>query len=82
MKIFKQMLSVPTSYEGISSVSIQNIRIIKNNFDKVILEVLILWEVAGYEDNYNEEIKYIIDMKKHKEKWLLSDYKIVNNKCI
>lgn len=76
MKMFKQMSSVPTSYEGISNVSIQSIHTIKNSFEKAVLEVLILWEIEGYENNYNEEIKYIVEMKKDRENWLLSDYKI------
>ena len=29
----------------------------------------------GYENNYNEEIEYIVEMKKIGN-WLLSDYKI------
>ena len=73
------MLSVPTSYEGISDVSILDIRAVKNSFEKAILEVLILWEVEGYENNYNEEIEYIVEMKKDRGNWLLSDYKINKN---
>lgn len=76
MKMFKQMLSFPTSYEGISNVSVQNINIIKNGFEKVILEALILWEIEGYENNYSEEIGYVIEMKRDKGNWLLSDYNI------
>ncbi len=76
MKMFKQMLSIPTSHEGISSISIQDISTIKSSFEKAVLEVLILWEIEGYEDNYNEEIKYIVEMKRDRGNWLLSDYKI------
>lgn len=74
--MFKQMLSIPTSHEGISSISIQDISTIKSSFEKAVLEVLILWEIEGYEDNYNEEIKYIVEMKRDRGNWLLSDYKI------
>lgn len=79
MKMFKQMLSTPTSHEGISNVSIKNINIIKNSVEKVILEVLILWEIEDYENNYDEELGYIVEMKKNGSNWLLSDYKINNN---
>ncbi len=82
MKMFKQMLSAPTSYEGISNVSIKNIHMIKNGFEKAVLEVLILWEIEGYENNYNEEIKYVVEIKREGENWLLSDYKqITSNIC-
>lgn len=76
MKMFEQMLSAPTSCEGISDVSILGIHGVKNSFEKAILEVLILWEIEGYENNYNEEIEYIVEMKKDRGNWLLSDYNI------
>ena len=76
MKMFKQMLSIPTSYEGISDVSILDIHAVKNSFERAVLEVLILWEIEGYENNYNEEIEYIVEMKRDRGNWLLSDYKI------
>lgn len=77
MKLFRQILDSPTSYEGISSISIKDICIIKNSFKRVDLEIVVLWEIEGYENNYNEEIKYSAQMEKIKEKWLLSDYKII-----
>lgn len=76
VKMFEQMLSSPTSYEGICDVSIQNIDTIKNNSKKAKLEVVILWEIEGYENNYNEEIKYIVEMEKYRENWLLSNYEV------
>ncbi len=79
MKMFEQMLSTPTSYENISSVSVQNVHTVKSNFEKAILEVLILWRIEGYENSYNEEVRYTVEMKKCGENWLLGDYK-VNNK--
>lgn len=79
MEMFKQMLSAPTSYEGISGASVQSVRTIKNSFGKAVLEAEILWEIEGYENDYKEEIEYIVEMKKYGENWLLCDYKI-NNK--
>ncbi|NMA03790.1 MAG: hypothetical protein GX925_03685 [Clostridiales bacterium] len=78
MEMFEQMLSVPTSYEDISGVSVQDVHVIKNNFRGAVLEASILWEIEGYENNYKEEIEYIVEMKKDGENWLLSDYKINN----
>ena len=79
MKMFEQMLSIPTSYESISGVSVQNFHTVKSGFEKAVLEVSILWDIEGYENNYNEEVKYTVEMKKCGGNWLLSDYK-VNNK--
>lgn len=79
MKMFKEILANPTSYEGICNVLVKDIYIVKNSFKKTVLEVLILWEIEGYENNYNEEIKYIVEMKREKNGWLLSNYEIINN---
>lgn len=77
IKTFKQILMEATFYEGICSMSIKEIHMVKNNLKKAELEVLIVWEVKGYLDTYKEEVKYIVEMKKGKENWLLSNYKII-----
>ena len=82
MKMFKQMVSVPTSYEGISNVSVRDVHTVRNSFEKAVLDVLILWNVEGYENNYDEEIEYIVEMKKCGSNWLLSDYKISNKQQV
>ncbi len=76
MKMYKQMSIIPTSHERISDISIEKIHVIENNPQNAILEISILWEVEGYENNYNEEIGYIIEMKKNRENWMLSNYTV------
>jgi len=76
MEMFEYMLNEPTSYEEISNVTVESIYIVKNNLNKAKLEVIILWDVSEYENEYTEEVKYIVEMVKIKDKWLLSKYDI------
>jgi len=76
MDMFEHMLNNPTSYEAISNVTVKNIYIVKNSSNKVKVETIILWDVSGYEKEYTEEVKYIVEMVKSKDNWLLSNYDI------
>jgi len=76
MYMFEHMLNNPTSYEAISNVTVKNIHIVKNSSNKVKVETIILWDVSGYEKEYTEEVKYIVEMVKNKDNWLLSNYDI------
>ncbi len=76
MKMFKEIINNPASYEEISDVSVKSIYPIKNSLNKIEFEATLLWKVSGYQNKYTEEIKYIVKMEKIKNKWLLSDYEV------
>jgi len=76
IEMFEQMLNNPTSYEGISKVTLKNISIVNNSLNEVELKIILLWDVMGYENEYSEEIEYKVKMKKRKDGWLLSSYEI------
>lgn len=76
VEMFDQMLNNPTSYEEISNVIIKSIYIVKSSSNKVQLEAKAVWNVSGYENEYMEEIKYIVEMEKVNDNWLLSDYEV------
>lgn len=76
VEIFEQILNNPTSYEAISDVTIKNIYIVKSGFNQVELKTTIIWDVIGYDNEYTEEVKYIVKMEKIKDNWFLSNYEI------
>lgn len=76
IKMFETMIKEPMSFEEISNVSIQDISIIENKREVVILDTTVIWTVLDYREVYKEKVKYIIKMKKNKNKWFLSDYEI------
>ena len=76
IEMFEHMLNNPTSYEGISNVSVKSIYVVKNSLNRVKLECIMLWDISGYENEYTEEIKYIVEMENIKDRWMLSNYQI------
>lgn len=76
IEMFEEVLNNPTSYEGISNVTVKSIYVVKNSLNRVKLECIMLWDISGYENEYTEEIKYIVEMENIKDRWMLSNYQI------
>lgn len=74
--MFNEMLKNPGSYEEIADLSIKNLYVIHSGLNKVTLRALVIWDVVEYENEYSEEVEYVVEMEKIKDRWLLRDYQL------
>lgn len=77
IEMFEQLRLNPSSYEGISNVSVVNISKIKNNSKNIEAQVTLTWEIEGFDKDYSEDIKYFIHMEKVRDRWLLKNYEVI-----
>lgn len=76
MDTIKYIAKNPTDYEKVKDFKIKNFKMMKINGNRTVTVVKILWEVEEFEEVTQEEVEYIVEMKKINGKWLLSDYKV------
>lgn len=78
ISLFNQLIENPSSYERINSLQFDKLRILRSNDNELILKGDIIWEIGDLNTNYLERASYTISLKRAKEKWMLSDYNIIN----
>ncbi len=77
-QLFTELLDQPSSYEMIEGLQFEGIRKVKGDGDELTLKADIIWQIAGYSGSYIERASYTISLKCIEDKWLLSNYSIIN----
>lgn len=77
-QLFNQLLESPSSYEIIEGLQFERLRKVKGDDGEMTLKADIIWEIEGYNGRYTERASYTISLKCIEEKWVLSNYSVIN----
>ncbi|QXM05784.1 hypothetical protein [Crassaminicella indica] len=73
---FRQACEYPTDMDKVLDLRIVNIEDVAYGRDSMQAKIKIHWEMEGLSSKYQEEINYIVELKKENKKWKLCDYNI------
>ncbi|GAB6086944.1 hypothetical protein [Alkaliphilus crotonatoxidans] len=74
IEVFEAIIEMPASYEKIRDVEIIKAELLKHSATVETWEVVVRWQIEGYEGITGEDVGYYVEMEKIDGCWLLKDY--------
>ncbi|MBB6215643.1 hypothetical protein HNQ80_001732 [Anaerosolibacter carboniphilus] len=76
LESFRDAIEYPHDLEKVIDVKVLDIDGVEYGNTSLKVEATILWRMQGLDSNYEQEINYVITLKKEEAIWKLSDYTI------